>query len=224
MTYLLWTRLFGVRFKPHPMQNLLPAEHVNGHRLLLVYVWTDKATRTFPETSGPHSPAAACSRVSATRSPLTSASARSSGACRDPARRAGSNRFWQGDGFDQKLRLPGRSHGLNDWREYHNVALLSIVNLQPEQYTLLHHLGVDGDEVTQVFGLRDVIRTYFAAACGTRTHRSGDLYRVRTCHRRRRSRPSYPVPASGKFALTSSRRWPNRKSAARSRRSRAERR
>ena len=59
------------------------------------------------------------------------------------------DRFWKGGGtaFDPKLRLPGRSFGLNDWRNYVNVALLSVINLSGEQLRLLALLGLNKEAV-----------------------------------------------------------------------------
>jgi hypothetical protein len=45
--------------------------------------------------------------------------------------------------------LPGRSFGLNDWRGYHNLALLSVINLSQSQLGLLDLLGVPPEDVFQ---------------------------------------------------------------------------
>jgi hypothetical protein len=59
--------------------------------------------------------------------------------------------FWKAEdgAFRPKLRLPGRSFGLNDWRGYDNLALLSVINLSPLQYELLDLLGVPPEDVFQ---------------------------------------------------------------------------
>jgi hypothetical protein len=54
--------------------------------------------------------------------------------------------------FDSRLRLPGRTHGLNRFRAFDNAALLSVVNFTPNQYEMLHQLGLSDAEIDRSFG------------------------------------------------------------------------
>ena len=148
MTHLLWSRLFGQRFSEHPLQTGLPSQHTNGDRLLLRYFWQDRATRAMlarRAEGGGTMQQAMCRSVAEYyrgRPFLWSLpQAGADGGVRDT--------FWQAtDGaFQPKLRLPGRSFGLNTWRSYHALALLSVINLSPSQYQLLGLLGVPPDDV-----------------------------------------------------------------------------
>jgi hypothetical protein len=148
MTHLLWSRLFGQRFADHPVQHGLPTRHVNGHRLTLKYFWQSRATRSMlakKAKGGGTMQAAMCRSVAeyfGARPFLWSLpQPRDHGGVKD--------RFWQGggDAFDPKLRLPGRSFGLNTWRDHHNLALLSVINLSPDQYRLLGLLGLSEEDV-----------------------------------------------------------------------------
>jgi hypothetical protein len=51
--------------------------------------------------------------------------------------------------FDRRLRLPGRTHGLNKpiFMETRNVSLLSIVGFSPAQLDLLHGLNLTDSEI-----------------------------------------------------------------------------
>ena len=114
----------------HPLQAGLPSEHTNGHRLTLRYFFEDRATRAMLSRraqSGGTMQQAMCRSVAEHykgRPFLWSLpQSGADGGVRD--------NFWKvEDGaFRPKLRLPGRSFGLNQWREHHNLALLSVINL-----------------------------------------------------------------------------------------------
>jgi DnaJ domain len=148
MAHLLWSRLFGQRFANHPLQRGLPTHHVNGHLLTLKYFWQNRATRSMlakKAEGGGTMQTAMCRSVAehyGTRQFLWSLpQPRDHGGVKD--------RCWQGGGsaFDPDLRLPGRSFGLNKWRDYHNLALMSVVNPSPDQYRLLELLGLPEEDV-----------------------------------------------------------------------------
>ena len=148
MTHLLWSRLFNQRFSEHPLQTGLPSQHTNGNRLLLRYFRQDRATRAMlarKAEGGGTMQVAMCRSVAAHYKgrPFlwTLPQSGVDGGVRD--------NFWKADdgAFRPKLRLPGRSFGLNQWREHHNLALLSPINLSPSQYLLLDLLGVPPDDV-----------------------------------------------------------------------------
>ena len=148
MTHLLWSRLFNQRFSEHPLQTGLPSQHTNGDRLLLRYFRQDRATRAMlarKAENGGSMQVAMCRSVAAhfNGRPFlwTLPQSGLDGGVRD--------NFWKADdgAFRPKLRLPGRSFGLNQWREHHNLALLSVINLSPSQYELLDLLGVPPDDV-----------------------------------------------------------------------------
>jgi hypothetical protein len=62
-----------------------------------------------------------------------------------------SNDFWmkRGPAFSPLLRLPGRTHGLNrpEFLQTHAAALLSVVNLTPAQFNLLHLFSLTDEEI-----------------------------------------------------------------------------
>jgi hypothetical protein len=148
MTHLLWSRLFNQGFSEHPLQTGLPSQHINGDRLLLRYFRQDRATRAMlarRAEGGGTMQAAMCRSVAAhfKGGPFlwTLPQSGADGGVRD--------NFWKAEdgAFRPKLRLPGRSFGLNQWREHHNLALLSAINLSPSQYDLLDLLGIPPDDV-----------------------------------------------------------------------------
>ena len=46
-------------------------------------------------------------------------------------------------------KTQGRSHGLNSLRQYHNLTLLSVINLEPAMYDMLAKLSIAVYEVTE---------------------------------------------------------------------------
>jgi len=148
MLHLLWRRLFHQDFGMHPLQAGLPAQHENGHRLTIRYFWQDRATRAFlgrTAEGGGTMQAAMCRAVAkhfSDRPFLWSLpQPRDDGGVRD--------NFWKGGGsaFNSKLRLPGRSFGLNEWRDHCNAALLSVINFNSEQVRLLEALGLEPEAI-----------------------------------------------------------------------------
>jgi hypothetical protein len=165
MTHLLWSRLFGQRFGMHPLQAGLPVRHTNGQRLTLRYFFQERATRAMlarKAEGGGTMQQAICRSVAEHykgRSFLwTLPQSGADGGVRDT--------FWQGkDGaFQPRLRLPGRSFGLNLWREYHNLALLSVINLSPSQYQLLELLGTPPDDVFQALSATILYQDLFRSS------------------------------------------------------------
>jgi hypothetical protein len=148
LTYLFWQRVFGVKFVPHPLQAKLPAQHVNGHRLTIRYFWPERATRAMLKlraAQGGSMQAAMCAAVADFfgDAPFIWSLPQSG---EDGGVKSG---FWtKSRAFAPRLRIPGRSYGLNYLREHHNVALLSVINLPPQMYQLLEKLGITSDEVT----------------------------------------------------------------------------
>ena len=49
--------------------------------------------------------------------------------------------------FDPDLRLSGRSAGQNRFLKYHNAVLLNVVNFSPNQYVMLHSVGLTDAEI-----------------------------------------------------------------------------
>lgn len=172
MAHLLWSRLFNQRFSQHPLQRGLPARHTNGQRLIVRYFWQDRATRAMLAKNakgGGTMQSAMCRTVAehfGSRPFLwTLPRPRDAGGVKD--------RFWKGGGtaFDPKLRLPGRSFGLNDWRNYVNVALLSVINLSGEQLRLLALLGLNKeavfDAMTATILYQDLLRSSLRVSADT---------------------------------------------------------
>ena len=85
------------------------------------------------------------------------------------------DRFWRGVGgaFDPALRLPGRSFGLNEWRDHTDLALLSVINLSSDQLRLFALLGMDADAVfdamTATILYQDLLRSNLRVTDGTDT-------------------------------------------------------
>jgi hypothetical protein len=84
------------------------------------------------------------------------------------------DRFWKKRGaFRPSLRLPGKTHGLNkpEYMEVHNVALMSVVQFTPNQFTLLHTLGLTDEQINKAVSFdvayQDMMR------CSLRQDRDG---------------------------------------------------
>ena len=102
----------------HPLQAGLPSEHTNGDRLVIRYFFQDRATRAMlarRAQSGGTMQQAMCRSVAeyfkGRQFLWTLPQSGADGGVRD--------NFWKAEdgAFRPKLRLPGRSFGLNQWRE-----------------------------------------------------------------------------------------------------------
>ena len=78
---------------------------------------------------------------------------------------------WGGGAFNHDFRLPGRSFGLNEWRQHHNLALLSVINFSSDQIRLLESLGLAPEEVFDVLTItilyQDLMRSNLRDPDGT---------------------------------------------------------
>jgi hypothetical protein len=162
LTYLIWQRMFRVAFVPHPLQAQLPAAHLNGSRLTIRYFWSERATRSMLKqrsTQGismQHAMIASTADFFGNTRFIWSLPVDGEGAVKSG--------FWtKSSAFASRLRIPGRSHGLNSLRQYHNVALLSVINLPPAHFGLMEALGISDDEVTECFAFallyQDLLRS-----------------------------------------------------------------
>jgi hypothetical protein len=161
-TALVWSKVWRVVFYAKDLYGL-PSKHTDrqSQRLVIWWLFEERATRKFlaRKVKDRHCNLfmAACESVAAFygdepflwSAPLT-------GPNGDKQYGVG-NDFWahhdkgkrSPKAFDTLLRLPGRTHGLNrpTFLDTCNVALLSVVNLTPEQYKLLNHLDLTEDEI-----------------------------------------------------------------------------
>lgn len=148
MLHLLWSRLFHQTFGTHPLQVGLPSAHTNGSRLTIRYFWKDRCTRAFLNRTaavGGTMQAAMCKSVA-----KHFAGHQFLWSLPQPKDDGGvKNGFWKGGGgaFHSDFRLPGRSFGLNEWREHTAPALLSVINFSSDQIRLLESLGLSHKEV-----------------------------------------------------------------------------
>ena len=173
LTVLLWQRGFGTDFKPDISLNL-PQKHsaAQAKRLTLHYIFEEPQTRTSlaKKVGGKSLMRHVCEAVAAFHSrlkwkPFIWSAPLMSKTGRDEDKPFGlPDTFWMQDtsrgnvqkvtrvkAFDPLLRLPGNTKGLNrpEFLKTHNAALLSIVNFNPEQYDLLHALGLTDAEIAQ---------------------------------------------------------------------------
>jgi hypothetical protein len=177
MTALLWSRIWQVEFRDDP-QFGLPRHHTVSQcrRLTLHWLYEERATRAFlarKAASGESMFLATCNAVAqfyGERDFLWSAP--QPGEDRD---HGVANDFWvrRGKAFNPILRLPGRTHGLNrpEFLETHAAALLSVVNLTPEQFDLLHLFSLTDDEIDRALAFdvayQDMARCAIRLTSGT---------------------------------------------------------
>jgi hypothetical protein len=157
LLHLLWTKVFGVHFAPmEPLQSKLPTKHTNGHRLTIYYVWEERQTRSSLQhkmKNGKTAFMSMCDIVATIFKDLDFV-----WSAPQPAEDGGiSNSFYSSNKekhrpFDPALRLPGKTHGLNRFRKYHHIAILSVMNLKPDTYELLKLLGLTNEEIDSAFG------------------------------------------------------------------------
>ena len=155
MAHLLWSRLFGQRFTNHALQRGLPSHHANGHRLTVKYFckiaprgrcWRRRRRRWYH--AGRHVP---FGRGVLWYAPILvelAAAARSG--WRKGSVLAGR---WRAAHLTQSS-LPGRSFGAEHVGGHHNLALLSVINLSPDQYRLLRLLGLPEEDVFEALSCR----------------------------------------------------------------------
>jgi hypothetical protein len=153
MTALLWNRIWQFEFRDDPRHGL-PREHTAGQcrRLTIHWIYEERATRSFlarKSASDESMFMATCGSVAtfyADQDFLWSAPQPG-----EDREHGVANDFWKarGAGFKPLLRLPGKTHGLNkpEFLQTHAVALLSVVNLTPEQFSLLHLFSLTDEEI-----------------------------------------------------------------------------
>jgi hypothetical protein len=157
LLYILWTKVFGVQFAPmQPLQSQLVTKHTNGHRLTIYYAWEERQTRSSLErkmTNGKTAFMCMCDIAATVFKGVdfvwSAPQPTEDGGVRDNFYRSTEERHRP---FDPALRLPGKTHGLNKFRDYHHIAMLSVLNLRPDVYTLLHLLGLTNEEIDSAFG------------------------------------------------------------------------
>jgi hypothetical protein len=162
LTTLIWQRLWQVEFRPDRRFDL-PLRHSarQSRRTVVHYIYDEPVTRAFLATKAANGDSmflATCDAVARFHARLRYKpflwSAPQAGEDREHGVK---DTFWAERGidvrrvnaFDPKLRLPGRTHGLNHeiFQSTYNVALLSVVNFTPAQYDLLHRLTLTDAEI-----------------------------------------------------------------------------
>jgi hypothetical protein len=153
LTALLWNRIWQVEFRDDP-RNGLPRHHTAGQcrRLTIHWLFKERATRAFlarKAATGETMFLATCAAVASfygDREFLWSAPQPG-----EDREHGVANDFWmkRGKAFSPLLRLPGRTHGLNrpEFLRTHAAALLSVVNLTPAQFDLLHLFSLTDEEI-----------------------------------------------------------------------------
>jgi hypothetical protein len=165
-TALIWQRLYQVEFREtNPFG--LPTAHsaTQCERVTINWIFEERATRAYldrkAERGGKLFMAACESVATFYRGRRFLWSAPQPG---EDKPHAVANDFWvrhtsrHPGAFNTLLRLPGKTHGLNrpEFIKATNVALLSVVNLTPEQYELLYQLNLTKDEIDRALAF-DVI-------------------------------------------------------------------
>ncbi|HEY0425368.1 MAG TPA: hypothetical protein VGC82_18765, partial [Rhodopila sp.] len=182
MAHVVWQKIANPRYHAHPLQRALRQSHSpeQGRRLSIRYMFEQRASRemlTTQTADGSTMWQAMCETVVAYFARLSSAGEEAGqfiwSAPRD---RQGSvhgvkDTFWNVPHgkpgayrpFDPHLRLSGKSHGSNKFRDVHGAALLSIVNFTPMQYQMLHAIGLSDDEIFKAHSYalvyQDALRT-----------------------------------------------------------------
>src|ERR1700712_1979578 len=182
MAHVVWQQVANVRYHAHPLQRALRQSHSpeQGRRLHIRYMFEPRASRQMlmtPTADGSTMWQAMWEAVVAYFARLASAGGEAGqfiwSAPRD---RKGSvhgvkDTFWNVPQakhgtyrpFDPHLRLSGKSHGSNKFRDVHGAALLSIVNFTPMQYHMLHAIGLSNDEIFKAHSYsliyQDALRT-----------------------------------------------------------------
>jgi hypothetical protein len=181
LTTLLWQRVWHVAFGETDRFNL-PRWHTprQSARLTIHWLFEQRATRAFlarPAVGGGTMFEAVCQSVAQFhkgRSFLWSAPRPG-----DDRQHGVDDAFWSRRGeslvaFEPMLRLPGRTHGLNDPRFLSTcaVALLSAVHFTPAQYTMLHELGLSNAELDKALAFdvayQDAMRCDLRQVRGTK--------------------------------------------------------
>jgi hypothetical protein len=161
LTALIWRKIWGVEFR-EVIGLDVPRMHTRqqADRLTIRWIFEERATRAFPNRKAVNGGSlflgacCAVARYYAGREYLWSAPQPG-----DDKEYGVADNFWRRlelepvDAFDPNLRLPGRTHGLNRERflQTCNVALLQVINLTPQQYELLHQLGLTNEEIDKAF-------------------------------------------------------------------------
>src|ERR1017187_806358 len=153
-TALVWKRLWNVNFNDDDRFKLQKRHGVAQSRLLTIhYIFEERVSRGFLAKKTPKGETlftAACQAVATFyKGEDFLWSAPRPGDDKDYGIE---DRFWKKRGaFKPALRLPGKTHGLNhpEFMETHNVALMSVVQFSPNQFTLLHSLGLTDDEINK---------------------------------------------------------------------------
>lgn len=169
MPCVLWPKVANVAFRTHPLQAKLMPRHTKaqGQRLHIYYVFEERCTRQFLARKSEDGKTMFRSMADKVALFFKNIGAKNKKASQfiwtAPLYRADSehgvkNNFFEPTkrggfhAFHPDLRLPGRTHGLNKFRQYHNAALLSVINFTPNQYAMLQDLGLTEQEIDRAFG------------------------------------------------------------------------
>ena len=182
MVHVVWQKVANARYHVHPLQRGLAQNHSpdQGRRLRIRYMFEQRTSRemlTTQTTDGSTMWQAMCRTV-------VEYFARLSSVCEEAGRFIWSapryrerslhgvkDTFWSVPHgkpggyrpFDPHLRLSGKSHGSNKFRDVPGAALLSVVNFTPMQYHMLHAIGLSEDEIFKAHSCfivyQDALRT-----------------------------------------------------------------
>lgn len=138
--YHMWSEL-GFNFVPHPViqSGLRLNKHTNGNLLAIKYATTAPWSKTFRATS----------LVDGEGANVLDGIVR-----RITEELAGKNFVWMGnrdidDGIfgNAGCRLPNSPHGLNNYQQFHDVAVISALNPKPAHFGFLQSFGLDSGDV-----------------------------------------------------------------------------
>ncbi len=173
LTYKLWQSVFKTAFHPHPIQRVLPTEHLNGEQITLWYAFDGRTSRSFLDNKKSTTDDTMFNSLALLiadfydefypgetfvwSAPIANPSEGRRGIAKDFFKKLDLRAEEGGDRehlFDPDLRLPGNTRGLNDYREYDHAVLLSVINPNYAQQELLQRLGIPEEDIVDTFGLQ----------------------------------------------------------------------